>query len=127
MAYSEKLADRIRKLFHEKQCAYEEKKMMGGLCFMVDDKMCMGLLQDKSTGADLLMARIGPEQYDQALQEEGCKPMDFTGRPMKGMVFIEDQAIQDKRSLKRWMDRCLKYNPVANRSKPSKKPKRAAR
>jgi len=87
MAYDEFLADRIRQCFKEKNSPFEEKKMMGGLCFMVDDKMCVGIVKDE------LMARIDPEIYDQALSKKGCKEMNFTGRSMKGFVFVEPQGI----------------------------------
>ena len=121
MAFSEKLAERIRNGLFRKKVPYEEKKMMGGLCFMVDDKMCPGLLQDKKTGEDLLMARIGPDEYENALLQPGCRPMDFTGRPMKGMVFVENSVIQKSTELKRWIDLCLAYNPEAKRSKSGKR------
>ncbi len=88
---------------------------------MVDGKMCLGLLQDKKTGEDLLMARIGPDEYENALLQPGCRPMDFTGRPMKGMVFVENSVIQKSTELKRWIDLCLAYNPEAKRSKSGKR------
>ena len=60
----------------------EEKKMMGGLTFMVDEKMCVGIVKDD------LMARIAPEEYEFALKKPGSRPMDFTGRPMPGFIFV---------------------------------------
>lgn len=78
MAYNEFLADRVRSSLHESQTAFTEKKMFGGVCFMVDDKMCIGIIKDD------LMVRIDPENQDKFLQEKGCRMMDFTQRPMKG-------------------------------------------
>jgi len=76
MAYDEKLADRIREILVD-QPVVEEKQMMGGVTFMVNNKMCVGIVKDE------MMARIDPEQYDDALEKHGCRPMDFTGKPMK--------------------------------------------
>ena len=115
MAYNEYLADRIRNVLNERKASYEEKKMMGGLCFMVDDKMCVGIVKDE------LMARIGPEKYETALQKNGCKPMDFTGRPMKGYVFVEPDAIDMEDDLAYWVQLCLDFNPLAKSSKKKKK------
>jgi len=115
MAYDEHLADRIRSYFKEKKINTEEKKMMGGLCFMVDKKMCVGV--DKNR----LMARIGPEVYDQALTKTGCRPMDFTGRPLKGFVFVEPVGIDLEDELAYWLQLCLEFNPKAKASKKRKK------
>lgn len=114
MAYDELLADRIRHILKEKQVPFEDKKMMGGICFMVDGKMCVGIAKQN------LMARVGPDQYDLALSKEGCKEMDFTGRPMKGFVFIEAEAVDMDEQLEEWIQLCLNYNPIANASKKKK-------
>ena len=110
MAYDTYLADRIRAILQQKHVRFEAKEMMGGLCFMVGEKMCMGVIKNK------LMARVGPEQYAQALTQEGCHPMDFTGRPMKGFVYVSPAAIDFDDDLTHWIDRCLAYNPHAKRS-----------
>ncbi len=86
MAYDELLADRMRLVLKEKNVVYEEKAMMGGLTFMVDGKMCVGIIRDN------LMARIDPDIYDTALKRKGCREMDFTKRPMKGFVFVEPEG-----------------------------------
>lgn len=117
MAYNELLADRIRRILEEKKTAFEEKKMMGGLCFMVDDKMCLGIVKDE------LMARIGAEKYEEGLSKEGCKEMNFTGRPMKGYVFVEPEAIDMDKDLAYWVQLCLDFNPLAKSSKKKKKKK----
>lgn len=115
MAYSEWLADRIRLVLADKGVDYLEKKMMGGLCFMVDDKMCFGVVKED------LMARIGPEAQDQALEKPGCRAMDFTGRPMKGYVFVEPSALDMDSDLADWIQLCLDFNPLAKSSKKKKK------
>ena len=97
MAYNEFLADRVRQIMLEKKVDYLEKKMFGGLCFMVDDKMCIGIVKDE------VMARIGPEKYEESLQKPGCNEMNFTGRPMKGYVFLTDEATDLDVDLEYWV------------------------
>jgi TfoX/Sxy family transcriptional regulator of competence genes len=111
MAYDEHLADRVRKIFKERHTRAEEKRMMGGLCFMVKDKMTAGIVDDK------LMARVGPDIYEDALKKKGCKVMDFTGKPMKGYVFVEPKGIDLEDDLEYWINLCLAYNPKAKSSK----------
>ena len=120
MAYDEALADRIRQVFTEKKVPFEAKKMMGGLCFMVDDKMCCGIHYDKKKETDLLMARIGEAASPDALQREGCFPMDFTGRPMKGFVFVTPDGFDMDEDLEHWIQLCLDFNPLAKSSKKKK-------
>ena len=115
MAYSEFLADRIQNFLVAKGIANTEKKMMGGLCYMVDDKMCMGITGDK------LMARVGPEYYDEAISRDGCQEMNFTGRALKGFVYIDPEAIEDEVDLAEWLQLCIDYNPKAKSSKKRKK------
>ena len=119
MAYDEHLADRIRQNFQEKRTAYSEKNMMGGLCFMVDDKMCCGIHFDKKRQIDLLMARIGEEAYITAIDRPGCHPMDFTGRPMKGYVFVDADGFDEDEDLSYWIQLCVDFNPLAKASKKS--------
>ena len=114
MAYNEFLADRIRFVLKDKGVRFEEKKMMGGLCFMVKDKMCAGVEKDK------LMARIGPEAYEKSLSRKGCREMDFTGRPMKGFVFVEPEGIDTDQDLAYWVQLCLDFNPKAKSGKKKK-------
>ena len=101
MAYDEFLADRIRTILREKQILADEKKMMGGLSFMVDNKMCVGIVQDN------LMARIDPDIYDDALTKKGCKEMDFTGRTMKGFVFVEPEGIDMDKDMEYRIKLCI--------------------
>src|SRR5688572_28117237 len=111
MPYNEHLAQRVKKVLREKRIHFDEKKMMGGLCFMVKDKMCMGVEKE------MLMARIDPEFYEKALKKKGCHEMDFTGRPMKGFVFVDPTGIDMDNDLDYWIQLCLDYNPKAKSSK----------
>lgn len=115
MAYDEKLADRVRELIAEEHKDVEEKKMFGGLCFMVDDKMCVGVEKDR------LMVRLDPAKYDEAMEREGAKPMDFTRKVMKGFLFVDIDAVNTKKKLQYWIDLALEYNKVAKASKKKKK------
>lgn len=115
MAYNEFLADRISQFFREKSVPFEARKMMGGLCFMVDGKMCVGVNRDE------VMARIDPDIYEKSLAKPGCKEMNFTGRPMKGFVFLTDEATDLDEDLSRWLQLALDFNPKAKASKKSKK------
>lgn len=111
MAYSEFLADRIRVSLKEKKVPYEEKKMMGGITFMVYGKMCIGIIKEN------LMARIDPDIYSDVLTKKGCREMDFTGRPMKGFVFVEPEGIDMDDDLDYWIGLALEYNPKAKSKK----------
>lgn len=121
MAYDENLADRVRQVLQKKRVVFEEKKMMGGLCFMVDDKMCLGLDTDKSTGKPRMMARVGEESYTEALNKEYATEMAMTGRPMKGFVFVEPAGFDMQDDLDEWVQLCLDFNPFAKKSKKKKK------
>ena len=114
MAYDEHLAERIQKVFKEKRVRFEEKKMMGGLCFMVKDKMCAGIIKD------MLMARIDPDLYEKALRKKGCHEMDFAGKPMKGFVFVDSVSIDMDKDLEYWLQLCIDFNPKAKSSKKKK-------
>ena len=115
MAFNELLADRIRQMLDIRKVKYAEKKMFGGLCFMVDDKMLMGVEKDR------LMARIDPEDETKAMKRKGTKPMDFTGRVMKGYVFVDENALDLDKDLEYWVSLCLTYNPKAKASKKKAK------
>lgn len=123
MAYDEFFADRIRQVLTEKKAAFSELKMMGGLCFKVDEKMLCGIHIDKKYGDSLLMARIGEAEYENQISKKECLPMDFTGRPMKGYIFITPEGFDADESLSYWMGLSLAFNPLAKASKPKKKAK----
>ena len=114
MAYNEGLANRVREtLLHKRKV--EEKKMMGGLTFMVNDKMCIGILQDD------LMLRIDPNIYETVLEKRGCREMNFTGRPMKGFIFVSEDGYKSKKDFDYWINLALDYNKKAKSSRKSKK------
>jgi len=117
MAYDEYLTDRVRQFFVEKGSSFYEKKMMGGLIFMVNDKMCVGVDIDRKLAVDRLMIRVGPDAYEEALQMEGARNMDFTGKPMKGFVFVGPDGFDTDKDLEKWLNMGLAYNPFAKSSK----------
>jgi len=121
MAYSEHQANRIRLALLERNTTFEEKKMMGGLCFLVDGKMCVGTHLDKQSGDPLLMARLGADQASANLERPGAMPMDFTGRPMKDYLFIGPAGTETDLDLNRWIELALAFNPLAKASKKRKK------
>ena len=114
MAYNEKLADRTREIISLTHKNIEEKRMFGGLCFMVNDKMCVGVEKER------LMVRLDPAKYDEVLEKEGCKPMDFTGKIMKGYVFVDIVVLNTKSKLDYWIQLALEYNRRAKSSKKKK-------
>jgi TfoX/Sxy family transcriptional regulator of competence genes len=118
MAYDEQLAGRIRSGFQKMNVQYEEKRMMGGLCFMVCGKMCVGVEKNR------LMARLDPDEYESALQRKGCVAMDFTGRPMRGFVFVNPAGLSTDEDLNDWLKLALVFNPRAktSKAKPARKP-----
>ena len=123
MTYNEELGFRIREILANKKVQFDEKNMMGGLIFMVDEKMFCGIHYDKKKETDLLMARIGEDAYPEALKRKGSHAMDFTGRPMKGYVFVGPTGHASDDDLGYWLQLCLDFNPLANRSKKRKKKK----
>ena len=113
MPYDEYLAERIRNYFTEQKVPYYDKNMMGGCVFMVNDKMCCGIHFDKMKKIDLLMARIGENAAIEFAEKKGCHPMDFTGWPMKGYVFIDPDGFDLEEDLVFWLDHCIAFNPTA--------------
>ncbi|MDZ7607705.1 MAG: TfoX/Sxy family protein [Cyclobacteriaceae bacterium] len=111
MAYDEYLADRIRRTLVQKKVQFLEKKMMGGLTFMVNEKMCIGIIKND------LMARIDPDILQIALSKKGCREMDFTGKPMKGYVLVSPAGVDSDTDMDYWIQLCLDFNPKAKSSK----------
>ncbi|MEO6668967.1 MAG: TfoX/Sxy family protein [Ferruginibacter sp.] len=111
MAYDEKIAKRVRELISISTKRIEEKKMFGGLCFMVNGKMCVGVESER------LMLRLDPEKYEDLMEKDGCKPMDFTGKVMKGYVFVDISVLNTKTKLAYWLNLALEYNKIAKASK----------
>lgn len=123
MAYNEKLADRIReKLIDVKKL--EEKKMMGGLCFLYKTKMCCGIVKDD------LMVRVLEKNYEETLSHPHTRPMDFTGRPLKGFVFVAPDGFKKEKDLAFWLDMGIEYvdtlPPEKFKKKISKKPEKSS-
>lgn len=114
MAYDEQLAFRIRGALASLQNV-EEKQMMGGITWMLNGKMCVGIVGDE------LMCRIDPDFHAEAITKPGCRTMDFTNKPMKGFVFVSPDAISTAKALQYWIDRALEFNPKAKASKKKAK------
>ena len=96
MVYDEKLADRMRKIL-KKYKGVKEKKMFGGLAFLLKGKMFCGIVKNN------LMIRVGKERNDEALAKSYARPMDFTGKPMAGFVFVSPEGVKTEKSLDRWI------------------------
>lgn len=84
---------------------------------MVDNKMLCGIHISKKTNGELLMARFGENACEETIKTEHVLPMDFSGRPMKGYVFIEAEGIDTDYQLANWLEMCLHFNPLAKASK----------
>lgn len=102
MPYNEDLAERVRAVL-EPVTDVREQKMFGGIAFMVRDKMCVGVTNDD------LMVRLGADEHEAALKRPHTRPMDFTGRPMKGFVFVSLDGLKTRRQVQAWVDRALAY------------------
>lgn len=115
MAYNENLADKIREIISLTHKKVEEKIMFGGICFMVNKKMCVGIVKER------MMVRLNPELFEEVIEKDGCEPMDFTGKVMKGFVFVNAEALNTKKKLTYWIGLALEYNKIAKASKKKKK------
>lgn len=113
MAYNEELANKIRQRFAV-LTNVSEKEMMGGLTFMYNDKMCVGVIKDE------LMCRIDPVLHEASVERIGCRTMDFTKRPMKGYVMIDESGMKSQAELDSWLDLALEFNARAKSSKSKK-------
>jgi hypothetical protein len=102
MAFDEGLAQRVRELLRDRS-GITERKMFGGLAFMSHGHMFVGIL------GDALMARVGPDRYAEALRQPEAREMDFTGKPMKGYVFVAPGGIEADSALERWVTSCLAF------------------
>lgn len=99
MAYDEGVAQRLREVFAARDDV-TEMKMFGGIAFMMAGHMCCGVIKDA------LMARVGPEQYEAALAKPHVREMDFTGKPMKGYVYVAPEGFESDDELKEWVRLC---------------------
>lgn len=110
MVYDERFADRIRAALPA-GAVIEERKMFGGIAFMLDGHMCCGIAKGE------LLVRLGPAGVAEALSEPRAHPMDFTGRPMKSMVLVSPDALGDA-ELQEWVDRAVEFTRGLDRRTP---------
>lgn len=96
MAFDEQLAERIRKGLAGHQAI--EKRMFGGLCFMVKGAMCCGVHKND------FIARVSSERYDEALGQAHARLMDITGRPMRGFLFVGAEGVRTDAQLRKWLN-----------------------
>ena len=111
MPYDEGLAQRIRELFEDRSDV-TEKKMFGGVAFLLGGNMCAGVVRDE------LMVRVGPDAYEKLLGEPHAREMDFTGRAMRGMIYVGVDGFAEDEDLEAWVAHGLAFA----RSLPEKKP-----
>jgi TfoX/Sxy family transcriptional regulator of competence genes len=100
MSFDEGLAQRVRDILAE-ECSFKERRMFGGLAFMVNGHMCCGIVDEN------LVVRVGVEAYVEALTQPDVRPMDFTGRPMKGFVYLRAPGYRTTANLRKWIRRGL--------------------
>lgn len=121
MSYDEKLAERLRAILAGKP-GVDEKKMFGGLAFLLDGKMFCGVINND------LMVRVGPDDYEKAVREPHARPMDFTGRPLTGFLYVGPKGHADGAALEQWVRRCADFVaalPAKKKSTQSAAKKRA--
>ena len=102
MAYDDALAKRVRACFASRG-DITEKKMFGGLAFMIGGHMCAGVLRDS------LVARVGPDAYNEAMGSLYTSPFDFTGKPLTGFVYVAPEGIATETTLRHWLNLCESY------------------
>jgi TfoX/Sxy family transcriptional regulator of competence genes len=102
MAYDERLAERVRQELSENR-GISERKMFGGIAFMIRGNMCCGVIDDR------LMVRVGPDGYDKALKLAHASAMDYTGKPMRGFVYVSPEGTNTARQLRAWLQRGLDF------------------
>lgn len=102
MAYNIELGNRIRALLADQE-GVSERKMFGGLCFMINNNMACGVVKDE------LMVRVGKEKFEETLEQPHARLMDFTGRPSRGMVYVAAEGISTKRGLAMWVQKGVEF------------------
>lgn len=102
MAFDEGLAERIREVTADAP-RLSERKMFGGLCFLYEGHMCFGVIGTE------LMVRVGPDAYESSLVLPHAREMDFTGRVMRGIVYVAEPGLQEDEDLRAWIERGLNY------------------
>ncbi|MEX2247015.1 MAG: TfoX/Sxy family protein [Dehalococcoidia bacterium] len=114
MAYDERLAARVREVLAGRK-GISERKMFGGIAFLLDGKMCAGVLDGE------LVVRTGPERYAEAMKKPYARPMDFTGRAMTGMAYVAPAGVARGAALRRWVEMGLAAAASAAPSRRTKK------
>ena len=114
MPYDEGLAARIREVLHDRS-GIVEKRMFGGIAFLLQGHMVVGIVSDN------LMCRVGPDAYERALARPFARPMDFTGKPLKGFVFVAPGGFAEDGDLENWIGDCVRFVG----SLPPKAPRRS--
>src|SRR5262249_20425154 len=114
MAYDEGLAERIRDLLADEH-GVVERRMFGGLAFLLQGNMCVGIVKDN------LMVRVGPDAYARLLKQPHARKMDFTGRPMKGFLYVRPAGFESDDDLGRWVDHGKAYAGSLPEKRPSQR------
>ena len=117
MAYDEDVARRIREAVSS-QDGVSERKMFGGLCFMINGNMFAGVMGNE------LMLRIGAERFDEALSQPFARPMDFSSRPMVGMVYVAPGGFESDDALSSWLSQALAFAASMPAKAPGEKRRR---
>ena len=102
MAYDDALVERVRS-YLKTTPNQSEKNMFGGLAFLVSGNMCCGVVNNK------LMARVGPDAYEDLLHETHANTMDFTGRPLRGIITVSSEGLSEDQALHDWIDHCAEF------------------
>lgn len=102
MAYDQNLANRVKAILKGRR-SVTEQKMFGGLCFMVNGNMACGVEKNK------LVVRVGPDDYEKLLKQKNVREMDFTGKPLKGFIYIQSKGLRRADYLKKWVDRGIQF------------------
>ncbi|MBD1366979.1 TfoX/Sxy family protein [Mucilaginibacter sp. ZT4R22] len=92
-----------------------EKRMFGGVCFMVDDKLCI------CVNSHEMLCRINPDEFEAALEMDGVRPMEQRARTAKGYVFVHEDVLGNKKDFDAWVNKALAYNKIAKASKKRSK------
>lgn len=117
MAYNEQLTERIRSALARRH-GLTQRKMFGGICFMLNGNMCCGVLNDE------LIVRVMPDEYDAAMGRPHVRAFDFTGKPMKGFVVVLPKGYGADKALKGWIEmgvKCVRSLPAKTARKKSRK------
>lgn len=113
MSYDEKIALRVRKLLSRRP-SLTERRMFGGVCYMLNGNMCCGVLNDE------LIVRVAPDQYEAAMKRAHTRVLDFTGKPMKGFVVVLPKGYRSDKAFKDW----IAMGVQCARSRPAKAAKK---